>query len=202
MDVYITHNEEGAIIGLTEVIGDLYIRRPNVEFPDLKRVGGAIHVQAKGLSFPVLEYVGRLEDSVGMEFPALRSMRRMGETTAPSYDHWNKVSSPGTSLPALETIADLPLPEAAVAAELIKQVAVEALKDDESLDMLDWHTCESVHCISGWAVHLSGPAGCALEDQVGSYSAGALLLGLEAAGYFYATRDAATGWLTKQIEEA
>ena len=29
--------------------------------------------------------------------------------------------------------------------------------------MGDWHSCETTHCRAGWAVHLAGPAGYALE---------------------------------------
>ncbi len=29
--------------------------------------------------------------------------------------------------------------------------------------MTDWHTCGTTHCRAGWAVHLAGEAGYALE---------------------------------------
>ena len=45
----------------------------------------------------------------------------------------------------------------------------------DGLDMADWHTCDTTHCIAGWAVHLSGDAGARLEAQVGSAAAGALI---------------------------
>ena len=36
------------------------------------------------------------------------------------------------------------------------------------LDMGDWHTCDTTHCRAGWAVHLAGQPGYALERQLGS----------------------------------
>ena len=37
-----------------------------------------------------------------------------------------------------------------------------------SLNMLDWHSCETTHCRAGWAIHLAGKAGYELEDRLGS----------------------------------
>ena len=34
--------------------------------------------------------------------------------------------------------------------------------------MSDWHTCETTHCRAGWAIHLAGAAGYALEQKLGS----------------------------------
>lgn len=33
----------------------------------------------------------------------------------------------------------------------------------EALDMEDWHTCDTVHCIAGWATVVAGAQGMALE---------------------------------------
>ncbi len=38
-----------------------------------------------------------------------------------------------------------------------------ATKNDESLDMSNWHICETTHCRAGWVVSLSGEAGRKLE---------------------------------------
>ena len=43
------------------------------------------------------------------------------------------------------------------------------------LNMSEWHTCETTHCRAGWAVHLAGEAGYALEERLGSSAAGALI---------------------------
>ena len=44
-----------------------------------------------------------------------------------------------------------------------------------ALEMARWHTCETTHCRAGWAVHLAGEAGYALEKRLGSSAAGALI---------------------------
>ncbi len=38
-----------------------------------------------------------------------------------------------------------------------------------------WHTCGTTHCRAGWAVHLAGEAGYALERFHGSLLAGQLI---------------------------
>ena len=43
------------------------------------------------------------------------------------------------------------------------------------LEMGMWHTCETTHCRAGWAIHLAGEAGYALEKRLGSSAAGALI---------------------------
>ena len=42
-------------------------------------------------------------------------------------------------------------------------VYAAATSTDDSLDMSDWHTCETTHCRAGWAVHLAGKEGKELE---------------------------------------
>lgn len=77
----------------------------------------------------------------------------------------------------------------------IAAVAALALKDDDALNMGDWHTCETTHCIAGWAVHQAGAAGYLLEEMMGPHAAGAILLGDEAAKHFYDSGDQARAWL-------
>ena len=48
-------------------------------------------------------------------------------------------------------------------------------KDGNKLDMGSWHTCQTTHCRAGWAIHLCGDAGYALEKAIGSSAAGALI---------------------------
>jgi hypothetical protein len=71
-----------------------------------------------------------------------------------------------------------------------------------ALYMNDWHTCETTHCISGWAVHLAGEVGRVLETAVGVHMAGLYLLGVEAAGHFYDTNKEATKYLQSVIDAA
>ena len=74
--------------------------------------------------------------------------------------------------------------------ELLKKVAEYALAEEDSLEMRDWHTCDTTHCIAGWATHLH-PEGGKLEDQYGAQIAGLLLLGTEAHSHFFdSNRDA------------
>ena len=83
-------------------------------------------------------------------------------------------------------------------ADLPRRVAEAALKSDDGLKMSAWHTCETTHCLAGWAVHLSGPAGYALEKATSPSVAGAMLMP-SAAHLFYASNEEASAWLRKQL---
>jgi uncharacterized protein YjbI with pentapeptide repeats len=48
-------------------------------------------------------------------------------------------------------------------------------REGRSLDMRTWHLCATTHCRAGWAIELAGPAGKALEEQLGPCAAGALI---------------------------
>ncbi|MCW5695827.1 MAG: pentapeptide repeat-containing protein [Bauldia sp.] len=58
-----------------------------------------------------------------------------------------------------------------------------------------WHSCETTHCRAGWAIHLAGEAGYALEAKVGPAAAGALIYHASTPDApipdFYASNDAA-----------
>ena len=61
--------------------------------------------------------------------------------------------------------------------------AVEA--NPTQFDMSTWHSveaCETTHCRAGWAVHLAGEAGYALEAKYNAAYAGRLIY-LVSAGY-------------------
>ena len=51
--------------------------------------------------------------------------------------------------------------------------AIEA--DPKSFDMKTWHSCATTHCRAGWAIHLAGAAGYALEMGMSSPTAGTLI---------------------------
>lgn len=54
---------------------------------------------------------------------------------------------------------------------------LEAIRQDGcALDMSSWHTCDTTHCWSGWAIHLAGEPGYALERFVGPWTAGHLII--------------------------
>ncbi len=94
---------------------------------------------------------------------------------------------------------DFPIASPEQAAPRITAVAKAALQA-EALNMNTWHTCETTHCIAGWAVHLAGDEGKALEAKHGPYLAGLSLLGPEAAAHFYDNNEDATAWLRAKLD--
>ena len=92
------------------------------------------------------------------------------------------------------------IPTAEQAAPLLAEVAAAALVCDDALDMSTWHTCETTHCIAGWAIQLAGKRGAALEKEYGSQSAGLALLGAEAASHFFDTNEEAREWLRTKVK--
>jgi hypothetical protein len=72
-----------------------------------------------------------------------------------------------------------------------------------SLDMAQWHTCDTTHCRAGWAIHLAGEAGYALQQLVGESLAGALIYaasGSHPVPDWFATNDAAMADLRRRAE--
>jgi len=68
-----------------------------------------------------------------------------------------------------------------------------AVENGGSLEMGSWHTCETTHCRAGWAIHLAGEAGYALERQYNAEQAGRMIY-LASTGrvpHFYATNERA-----------
>ena len=94
------------------------------------------------------------------------------------------------------------LPIVADAAERLQAVAALVLKNTSQLDMADWHSCETVHCIAGWAIHQAGPVGAVLEQVAGPQMAGLLLLGTEAHKHFFDSNENAMQWLKSIYQEA
>jgi uncharacterized protein YjbI with pentapeptide repeats len=80
---------------------------------------------------------------------------------------------------------------------LLRRVCEAALAPG-ALDMQTWHTCETTHCLAGWAITLSGHAGRVLETAVGPATAGALLIP-RASNLFFATTDKATEWCREYL---
>jgi uncharacterized protein YjbI with pentapeptide repeats len=50
-----------------------------------------------------------------------------------------------------------------------------AISGGGSLNMAKWHACDTTHCRAGWAIHLAGAAGYALEKRTTPYLAGRLI---------------------------
>ena len=86
-------------------------------------------------------------------------------------------------LPALKLSAGLRIIPADFAAQFNPPVVedldlkIYSLIDEPyyNLDMDSWHECSTTHCRGGWAVVLAGPAGWALQEQVGTHAAAALI---------------------------
>jgi len=57
----------------------------------------------------------------------------------------------------------------------IHRVIYEAASAPEALHMSDWHSCGTTHCRAGWAVHLAGEEGYALEHFHGTALAAQLI---------------------------
>jgi hypothetical protein len=61
-----------------------------------------------------------------------------------------------------------------------------------SLDMSQWHSCETTHCRAGWAVHLAGKDGYELERKLCSTAAAGALIYHRSTGRvpdFYASNE-------------
>lgn len=177
---------------LLDEVGDLRIRSGhNLTFTNLKRVRGALTIRNSSLMhFPALE---RVDDSIAADgfgiLPVLKRIGSMGHIA-------------GWRLPALEEIGRYKVATADKAKALLAQVAAEALVEDR-LFMRDWHApCGTMHCIAGWAIHLSGDRGKRLERQCGPYQAGAILLGAEAVLHFYDDVQQGRAWLAEQLPKA
>ena len=76
----------------------------------------------------------------------------------------------------------------------LQLVASLALSSAESLNMNQAHTCDTTHCMAGWATHaISG--GSILEAKYNWWLAGFHLLGAEASKMFHASEEDARSFL-------
>lgn len=105
-------------------------------------------------------------------------------------------------LPGLELLKDVPVVPDAPAR--LRSVAAIVHKQPSCLQMRAWHTCETVHCIAGWAMHLAGDHHVIRLDELFAWRyslIGAVLLGHEAACYFFDVEDdsQARAFLERQL---
>ena len=105
-------------------------------------------------------------------------------------------------LPALTSVYGHAMPSAQDADARIRRIAEIVLSNGDALQMVDWHTCDTTHCLAGWAIHNEGEAGYALERETSPAAAGAILLGVEAASKFFKDNDAVMTWLRSKVEVA
>ena len=88
------------------------------------------------------------------------------------------------------------------APQRLQSVAATVLSNDgATLAMGKWHTCDTTHCLAGWAIHQAGTIGKTLESLHGPHLAGLLLLGHEAASHFYDNNEDATEWLRSVVQK-
>jgi hypothetical protein len=69
-----------------------------------------------------------------------------------------------------------------------------AIEKGGALDMSTWHTCETTHCRAGWAIHIAGAAGYALEKKLGNSAMAGRAIYRASTGrspHFYATTERA-----------
>ena len=71
---------------------------------------------------------------------------------------------------------------------------LQAIEAGGALDMSTWHSCETTHCRAGWAIHLAGPDGYALEAKLGGPELAGRAIYRASTGrspYFYTTNERA-----------
>ena len=59
--------------------------------------------------------------------------------------------------------------------ENIHKSVLEACSAEDALNMLDWHTCETMHCRAGWVVTLAGEEGKKLENETSTLFASMMI---------------------------
>jgi len=100
----------------------------------------------------------------------------------------------------LSGVIGLTLPTKEVEAARIMAVARKALETDAALDMSEYHSCDTTHCIAGWGIFLAGEEGAKLEKEYGPQIAGLMLLGVEAHSHFFDPQPEAKAWLESKLK--
>jgi len=108
----------------------------------------------------------------------------------------------GANLSGANLIDAVGLPIVDDAPQRLLAVATTVLGDGATLAMGNWHTCDTTHCLAGWAIHQAGTIGKTLESLHGPHMAGLLLLGHEAAGHFYDSNKDAIKWLRSVVDKS
>jgi hypothetical protein len=91
------------------------------------------------------------------------------------------------------------IPPIEVVPDFKKKILNQIGSEGCSLNMSTWHTCETTHCLAGWATTLH-PQGRLLESLVGAKTAGALIFNACCGEIpsFYSSDEAAVEWLNKE----
>jgi hypothetical protein len=95
-------------------------------------------------------------------------------------------------------------PEVPAVEHLDRKILDAITSGGGSLDMSQWHTCETTHCRAGWAITLAGEKGKELEAQHGPYRAGAMIYRASTGRvpHLYATTERAMADIRKRAEES
>jgi hypothetical protein len=80
----------------------------------------------------------------------------------------------------------------------MQTIAQKVTESPDCLNMGYWHTCETTHCIAGWACELA-ENGKELEREYGTQVAALKLLGVEAHSHFFDDNEPALEWLKTKI---
>ena len=64
----------------------------------------------------------------------------------------------------LKENAPVAMPPVPIIPNIHKAVYAAVTATPDSLNMADWHSCDTTHCRGGWVVHLAGEAGKKLEQ--------------------------------------
>ena len=170
---------------LTEVFGSVEIRAENTSLPALTR-SGYVYINAENASLPALTKVGSVR--ISAENASLPTLTEVSGSVV--------IGAENASLPALTRSGSVYWQASReVLRERLAAVALHALATPQSLDMGRWHSCDTTHCIAGWAIHLAGDEGYELERKFNPSVAGLILLGAEAAKHFDLSDGDARKWL-------
>ncbi len=84
---------------------------------------------------------------------------------------YDEIPRPDLNLPTVE-LEGCRVP---VLDHLDARVLREVLKEGSDLDMQTFHSCNTVHCLGGWQIHLCGSQGYELADEAGEFKASRLI---------------------------
>ena len=86
--------------------------------------------------------------------------------------------------------------------QLVEKIAEQVDAQEGCLSMRKWHTCDTVHCLAGWAVTLH-QEGKKLEDEIGISAAAALIFHASCGEVpdFYSDDETARAWLKSKVNQ-
>jgi hypothetical protein len=181
---------------MTHHNGDLTVTSDNLDYArTLTSVVGYLDICAENAGLGALT-------SVGGDLAIRKANAGLGALT--SVGGYLYINAENAGLTALTSVGGYPFawPDQDVARARLVAVAKHALATDDALDMSVWHTCDTTHCVAGWAQHLEGPAGYEMARRYGDAGAGAALLGQDAAAKFFLNTNEARAWLQGVLEQA